>query len=271
MAAARYLDPATEIGIILGTGTNAGIVLQVQDIPKWQPEGIAPSTQTAINTEWGAYNGSQYLPNCKEDQELDKQSGAARGEMLLEKMVSGLYLGDITRRILATFAEKTQLLGKVVPPLIREQGSFTTAMLSKIESDVTPFRNTVARVVHDELGVPWKELTYARRLAIQKVCRMVVKRSARVFTAALMALLRQQKWLEAAAPKRVTIAVDGGVILKYANWRKYQKEALREALGDRSRELFHLIKLRPTPDGSGLGTAVLAAATMAEKGSSSAQ
>ncbi len=92
-------------------------------------------------------------------------------------------------------------------------------------------RNTVARVVHDELGVPWKELTYARRLAIQKVCRMVVKRSACVFTAALMALLRQQKWLEAAAPKRVTIAVDGGVILKYANWRKYQKEALREALG----------------------------------------
>ncbi len=264
----RAVHAVTTLGwlVLVAAGTNAGIVLQVQDIPKWQPDGIAPSTQTAINTEWGAYNRSQFLPNCKEDQELDKQSGAARGEyiddcacnvyrawllcvavslvqrclikhcfvhtqhnnqvhlltiqlevnvsyaptvyctrcaslvphacratlkgashlpitmlthtlpelvvstttaplhetlrctlghapgeMLLEKMVSGLYLGDIARRILATFAEKTQLLGKVVPPLIREQGSFTTAMLSKIESDVTPFRYGIL------LGSPAKQ------------------------------------------------------------------------------------------------------------------
>lgn len=46
---------------------------------KWKVKGIDPNTRTAINTEWGGY-GSNLLPRCKEDLELDAESGPQQGE-----------------------------------------------------------------------------------------------------------------------------------------------------------------------------------------------
>ena len=51
----------------------------------------------------------------------------ATGLMLVEKLMSGLYMGENARRILLSFARDSQLFGGFVPEPLTKEGSFTTA------------------------------------------------------------------------------------------------------------------------------------------------
>lgn len=66
-------------------------------------------------------------------------------------------------------------------------------------------------------------------LQVQSICRLVLRRSARLASSLLVAVLRLQDWL--ATPRRLVVAVDGGVFLKCTNWRKYLTHYLAEAFG----------------------------------------
>ena len=114
------------------------------------------------------------------------------------------------------------------------------------------------RVLSEALGTPRGTLPLEALRGAQQVCRLVVRRSARLAARLLAATLRQQRWTE--RPRHITVAVDGGVVLKYANWRRYLDEYLAEALGEYGRQAARMVHLRATPDGSSLGAAVLAAA-----------
>ena len=69
MCATRYADPRAEIGVVLGTGTNAACIETVGQIQKWVP-GLPNDVQTAVNIEWGAFV-SGFLPRSEEDDLLD--------------------------------------------------------------------------------------------------------------------------------------------------------------------------------------------------------
>ena len=47
--------------------------------------------------------------------------------MLVEKLMSGLYMGECARRVLLTFAQEEQLFGGYVPERLEQQNSFATA------------------------------------------------------------------------------------------------------------------------------------------------
>lgn len=72
-------------------------------------------------------------------------------------------------------------------------------------------------------------LLYPCWLQIQSICRLVARRSARLAASLLIAVLRLQNWME--VPRRLVVAVDGGVFLKYTNWRKFLRQYLCEAFG----------------------------------------
>lgn len=257
LTASCYYDQATEMGVILGTGTNACIVEKVSHLSKWKVKGIDADTRTAINTEWGCY-GSSLLPRCKEDLELDAASGPQQGRMLIEKLMSGLYMGECARRLLLSFAQRAALFGDVIPDNLSKSGSFTTADLSEIESDITPFRSHVARVLQQTMGLYPDQVNVETRFMVQSICRLVVRRSARMAAALLVAVLRLQGWME--NPHRLVVAVDGGVFLKYTRWRVFLHQYLKEAFGSRARELTRLLQFKGVADGSSFGAAVLAAA-----------
>lgn len=292
LAAGRYFDPHCEMGVILGTGTNACVALPMADVPKWRPPpggggaggkggkgssrpGSAAATAaaaaaaataaaaaplTALNTEWGCY-GSALLPFTPEDVAMDAASGCQKGTMLVEKMMSGLWLGEVARRVLLTFAEKASLFGPgALPAGLCQAGCFTTAHMSAVESDRSLLLTETDRVLSEALGTPRGTLPYEALLTAQQLCRLVVRRSARMAARLLAATLRQQRWSE--RPRPITVAVDGGVVLKYANWRRYLDEYLAEALGGGKNA--RLVHLRATPDGSSFGAAVLAAAAARE-------
>jgi len=70
LVARHYADPACQIGVILGTGTNACYVEKADRVAKWESdEGVV-----VINTEWGGFGSlpkgtdmlpvRTYLPGC---------------------------------------------------------------------------------------------------------------------------------------------------------------------------------------------------------------
>jgi hexokinase len=96
-----YSEPETLIGVILGTGTNAAYVEKAANVPKWKSD----TGEIIINTEWGNFGAKGELPMTDFDIALDKNS-ANPGNQRFEKMISGMYLGEITRLVLIDLAKR---------------------------------------------------------------------------------------------------------------------------------------------------------------------
>lgn len=52
LIASHYVNPATKIACIFGTGCNAAYMERASDIPKISALGINPKDEIAINCEW---------------------------------------------------------------------------------------------------------------------------------------------------------------------------------------------------------------------------
>lgn len=258
-AAGRYLDPNTEIGIIMGTGTNACYVERIANIPKLAGSGLDPAGATVINIEWGSLAHTE-LPRCQEDIDLDAEDPSHSGHFHFEKMMSGLYLGQVVQRILHTFARRTRLFGPVIPERLATPGFLTTPHVATMEQDAGTQRLKTAWILVKELEVDGNVLTPRVLALVQGVCRLVAKRSAYLCATGLLAILEQQGFT--ASPHRVTVAIDGGMYDNYKGWRVMLVDAMRDLLGSRADELLPLLHFRDTQDGSCLGAAVIAAAAV---------
>ncbi|GIL69534.1 hypothetical protein Vretimale_13553 [Volvox reticuliferus] len=289
LAAQRYLDSDTEIGVIIGTGTNACYVERLTALSKWEPPaGHAASGdgRTAINMEWGAFFSPQ-LPRCEEDLQVDAASPHP-GKYLFEKLLSGMFLGEAARRILFTIATEVEGLFRVraedvqavladareasignmayataaatIPKPLATPGSLSSATLSAIVHDRSWGLRKTRRLLVSELGMHQPSTRAAA--VVKEICTLVAKRSAQLTAMAVLAILRHNGWAESSPPRPVTIAIDGGVYERFTAYRAMLSRAVSEQLGERSRTLFPLIKFVLSHDGSALGAAVLAAAAV---------
>lgn len=73
--ACAYKDPATAVGLILGTGTNACYIEKLEKVGTWKGDYDEPK-QVIINMEWGAFgdNGRLNFIRTKYDEEVDLSS-----------------------------------------------------------------------------------------------------------------------------------------------------------------------------------------------------
>ena len=100
LIASAYVDDQTKIGCIFGTGCNAAYMEDMGCIPKLKDMGLDPNLQIAVNCEWGAFDNERVvLPRTPYDMHIDKVSPRP-GQQIFEKMVAGLYLGEIFRLVL---------------------------------------------------------------------------------------------------------------------------------------------------------------------------
>jgi hexokinase len=98
--ASAYTDVEIKIGCIFGTGCNAAYMDVCGNIPKIAHLNLDPKLPMAINCEWGAFdNAHKVLPRTPYDIIIDKDSPRP-GQQTFEKMVAGLYLGEIFRLVL---------------------------------------------------------------------------------------------------------------------------------------------------------------------------
>nr|GEV53635.1 hexokinase-1-like isoform X1 [Tanacetum cinerariifolium] len=235
-------------------------VANTNAIPKWH--GSPPkSGDMVINTEWGNFKSS-HLALTEYDKALDVDS-LNPGEQTFEKMISGMYLGEILRRVLYRMANEAALFGDTVPPKLKIPFVLRTPEMSAMHHDTSPNLRVVRSILKDTLEI--SKTSLVKRIIIVEVCDIIVTRAARLAAAGILGILKKtgRDIAKDGEIQKTVIAVDGGLYEHYTKYRKCMEKTLHELLGD---ELSRHIELVHSDDGSGIGAALLGASHSKEWG-----
>jgi hexokinase len=135
MIASAYTDTKMKIGCIFGTGCNAAYMENVGSIPKLAHMNMPADAQMAINCEWGAFdNEHKVLPRTPYDVTIDRDSPRP-GQQAFEKMIAGLYLGEIFRLVLVDLHDRKagEIFNGQDIALLRKAYSLDSSFLSAVE------------------------------------------------------------------------------------------------------------------------------------------
>ncbi|KAK0273729.1 hexokinase [Friedmanniomyces endolithicus] len=262
LIASSYTDSEMKIGCIFGTGCNAAYMEHFSEIPKLAHMKVDPKQEIAINCEWGAFdNEHKILPRTQYDVIIDKDSPRP-GQQSFEKMIAGLYLGELFRLVLVDLHEQPHVKifeGQDVSAL-KKPYSLDASFLSDIEND--PFENLQETddTFHTKLNIKClkPELELIRRLA-----ELIGTRSARLSACGVAAICKKKGY------KTAHVGADGSVFNKYPHFKARGAQALKEILDwDKGRDGKPLgrghdpVEILPAEDGSGVGAALIAALTL---------
>ncbi|KAF9931823.1 glucokinase [Linnemannia zychae] len=186
LLAHSYKHPNTFIGAILGTGTNGAYVEDTHNI-KSMP--TLTTDEMIINIEWGNFDKDKnFLPVTMFDNKLDRES-INPGVHVFEKMISGMYLGEITRNILLHLIDQRLLFDGNSSDKLNQHWSFETKYMSKIENDTSKTMIPIAQILEQDLGIYFN--TQIDREIVRFVCQLVGKRAARLSAMATAAVIRK--------------------------------------------------------------------------------
>ncbi|KAI9834930.1 MAG: hypothetical protein M1819_002653 [Sarea resinae] len=254
LIASAYTDDQMKIGCIFGTGCNAAYMENCGSIPKLAHMNLPADMPMAINCEWGAFdNEHKVLPRTQYDIIVDRDSPRP-GQQAFEKMIAGLYLGEIFRLVLCDLHDNKEVHifeGQDISKL-RKAYTLDSSFLSLIEED--PFENLseTSDLFQNRLSLSTTqpELELIRRLA-----ELIGTRAARLSSCGIAAICKK---------KNITschVGADGSVFNKYPHFKARGAQALREIL-DWPKGKRDLIDVRAAEDGSGVGAALIAALTL---------
>ncbi|KAE8718380.1 Hexokinase-1 [Hibiscus syriacus] len=285
LAGGRYANNDVVAAVILGTGSNAAYVERADAILKWHGplprsgemvscSSLIPISEHSIastsflwknrvangislkviNMEWGNFK-SAHLPLSEYDLELDAES-LNPGDQIFEKVMSGMYLGEIVRRVLSWMAKEAAFFGDTVPPKLKVPFILGTPAISAMHQDTSPDLKVVASHIKDIFEITNTSLKI-RRVIVQ-ICSIVATRGARLSAAGILSILRNMgcDTITEGEERRTAIAMDGGLYEHYTEYRKCLVNCLNELLG---KEVFESVVLELSNDGSGIGAAILAA------------
>ncbi len=135
LVASAYTDDQIRIGCIFGTGCNAAYMENIGSIPKIAHYNLPPDMPMAINCEWGAFDSENVvLPRTPYDVIIDRDSPRP-GQQAFEKMIAGLYLGELFRLVLVELHDNKNVHifeGQDISKL-RKPYSLDSSFLSAIE------------------------------------------------------------------------------------------------------------------------------------------
>ncbi|KAL8088555.1 hypothetical protein AgCh_038368 [Apium graveolens] len=277
LAGARYWDDDVMVAVILGTGTNACYVERVDSIPKLQEQKSVSGRTVCekiligydivlndkmhvdeyylfqiVNTEWGGFSNG--LPLSEFDRQMDADS-INPGEQIFEKTISGMYLGEIVRRVLVKMAEVADLFGEHASAKLSTPFILGTPHISAMQQDSSKNLEAVGSILYDVVGV---DSNVNARKIVWEVCDTIAKRGGRLAGAGIVGILEKMEEDSKGViyGKRTVVAMDGGLYEHYPHYRKYLQDAVTELLGS---QLSKNIVIEHSKDGSGIGAALLAA------------
>lgn len=245
-----YSDRACNIGVIIGTGTNACYCEKIGRIKKVKA-AYPKNAEMIINIEWGNFNK---LKVTRFDAQLDRASSNP-GAQWLEKMVSGMYLGEICRFMMIELITKEKLFSGKIPKGLsgemRLTGEYVSGILADDSENLTGIRKLLRAI-----GI--NETTLRERMIVKKICAIVAMRAARIGAAAIAAVATKT---DRTLIRKHTIAIDGSVYEKLPEFSRTIRRSIREIFGPKAGKL----KLVLTKDGSGKGAAIIAAVAVERK------
>ncbi|XP_025412911.1 LOW QUALITY PROTEIN: hexokinase type 2-like [Sipha flava] len=238
-----WKNPNTRIGLIVGTGCNACYIEKIENVELFDGDQSKP--YVIINTEWGAFgdDGKLDAVRTKYDREIDEDS-LNPGQQRFEKMISGMYMGEIVRLVVVDLQIRKKLFNGQLSEQMKTKNAFCTSYISDIESDKANYKETLK--VLDLMGIKNPSLVDCAN--IRYICECVSKRSAYLVSAGLAVLLNKMD------EKSVTIGVDGSVYRYHPFFHQLMVEKIKSLT--KSDIKFDLML---SEDGSGRGAALVAA------------
>ncbi|KAI3855317.1 hypothetical protein MKX03_026970 [Papaver bracteatum] len=209
--------------------------------------------QEVINIEWGNFRSS-HLPVTEYDEALD-QENLNVGEQIFENMISGMYLGDIVRRVLSKMAEEAGFFVDTVPPKLKTRFILKSPEICAMHHDTSRDLIVVGSKLND---IFWISDTYfeTRRVVVE-LCNIVATHVARLSAAGILGILKKmgKDTVNEGEKQRTVIAVDGGLFEHYTEFRCCLESTVNELLGD---EFAHTVVIEHANDSYGIGAALLA-------------
>ncbi|KGL84564.1 Putative hexokinase HKDC1, partial [Tinamus guttatus] len=195
MMTCGYEDERCEVGLIIGTGTNACYMEEMRHIDLVEGD----EGRMCINTEWGAFGDDGSLEDIRTefDREID-QGSLNPGKQLFEKMISSLHLGELVRLILLKMTKEGLLFN----------GKASTALCTKGKIEM-------------------KHVAAMENIAVQHVCTIVSFRSANLCAAALAAILARLRENKKVLRLRTTVGIDGTLYKAHPQYAKRLHKVVR--------------------------------------------
>ncbi|RXM32628.1 Hexokinase-1 [Acipenser ruthenus] len=224
MMTCGFDDQRCEVGVIIGTGTNACYMEEMRHIDLVEGD----EGRMCINTEWGSFGDDGSLEDIRTefDREIDRGS-LNPGKQLFEKMVSGMYMGELVRLILVKMAKEGLLFeGRITPELLTK-GKFETKHISAIEKNKEGL--TKAKDILTRLGV---EPSHEDCIAVQHVCTIVSFRSANLIAATLGGILGRLRDNKGVPRLRTTVGIDGSLYKMHPQYARRLQKMVRRLVSD---------------------------------------
>lgn len=245
MMTCGYEDPRCEIGLIAGTGSNVCYMEEMRNIELVDGD----EGRMCVNTEWGGFGDNGCIDDIRTqyDKEVDEGSLNA-GKQRYEKMTSGMYLGEIVRRILIDLTRQGLLFRGQISERLRTRGIFETKFLSQIESDRLALLQV--RRILQQLGL---DSTCEDSIVVKEVCGAVSRRAAQMCGAGMAAIVEKRREDQGLQHFKVTVGVDGTLYKLHPHFSRILQETVKD-LAPQCDVTFML-----SEDGSGKGAALITA------------
>ncbi|RUS27924.1 hypothetical protein BC938DRAFT_482559 [Jimgerdemannia flammicorona] len=271
LVAHAYENPSARIGFIYATGVNAAYPERIALIPKL-PASIrnaaGPDDFMLINTEIDIFGDGSYLPLTEYDISLDTQSVQA-GFQPYEKMMSGMYLGELFRLIASEFIKRGHLFGGQVPKGWDVAYSFETASMGNLErsilrrpeiysfipsSDTTKDRADSIELLTNKYTFPHPPTAEDVR-TLQQIAAIIATRAAALCAAALASMIKKQNLDDSSLNSPIVIGMNGSTFQFYPRTEERIHAALRQIFGT---SVSERIRLEVANDGGTIGAALAA-------------
>lgn len=250
LIASSYVDKKIKIGSIFGTGSNAAYMERCSKISNLSRYRLPDDAVMAINCEYGAFdNNRQVLPFTEYDIEIDRTSPRP-GQQCYEKLVAGLYLGEIFRQVLVEIHHNGGVLfRKQDMSQLRKPYVLDSSFLAAMEADKTENLHACNTLFRGVLSI--SASVHELRLC-HDIARLIALRSARLYACGIAAIMKKKSF------DSCHVAVDGSVFSKYSSFPERVMAALREIM-EWPADTNDRVRLVPAVDGSSVGAAVIAA------------
>ncbi|XP_068972427.1 hexokinase type 2-like isoform X1 [Bombus flavifrons] len=239
------LDHNTAIGLILGTGSNACYLERADRVEHWETERHG-EREVIIDIEWGAFGDNGVLDFIKTDYDRENDANSLIvNSFTFEKYISGKYLGEIVRVVLAKLTKEGLLfIGDHTPGSLLVPGNLTSDLVSDIEQDSVDGDDSSTKKILRKFGIDPDEEDVK---IVQYVCEVVSNRAALLVSICLAVLLKRID------KKSVTIAVDGSLYKHHPRLETWIKRYIPLLAPEHKFQMIH------AEDGSGKGAALIAA------------
>lgn len=169
-------------------------------------------------------------------------------------MVSGMYLGEITRNILLYLIDMSLLFDGHSTAVLNEHYGFDTSFVSAVEGAKSD--DDVRKAIIDTLKVKPEEIKPRDIELVRWAAKLVAHRAAYLAATAVAAVVQHtEKHRRKEDAQKIDVGMDGSVAQYLPNFEDHMRVALRKLLGDEGEKR---ISIGLAKDGSGVGAALTA-------------